>query len=756
MILLLFVGAGAVFYLYFDHFNTQVGDRFQGRLWELPARVYARPLEIYPGMHLNPGLFEKELQLMGYRKSPREKINPGSYFRRKDQFTIYLRSFDFGDERLEARRIRIRIKEDTVVGIRRPDTFSDREMERLDPVVMGSFYPDSREDRILVSLEKIPELLGNTIVAVEDRNFYTHFGIDPKSVLRAILVNLKNRRLSQGASTLTQQLAKNFFLTPEKTLVRKVNEAVMALALEQQFSKDQILEAYINEVYLGQDGKRAIHGFGLAADFYFGRSLEGLTPHELALLVGMLKGPSAFNPRQHPKRARDRRDVVLKLMAEQDLISDRVLKRSLASSLGVVDKPALSHSPFPYYLDLVKRRLMKEYREADLKTMGLRIFTSLDPQVQLAAEGGTSQFLRAKHPSLDAGVVVTALATNEILALVGGKNFRVKGFNRALDARRPIGSLVKPAVYLTGLDQPERYTLITPLDDGPVTVKNVDGSIWRPQNFDKKFHGRVRLYDALVRSYNTSTVRLGMDLGLDALAGTLGKMGHLPQKKLLPSILLGSLDMSPAQVAQLFHTLAAEGFYTPARSIRAVYTLEGDPLKRYPLTIEQRLDTGAVFLLNTILQAVVAQGTGKSLKKWIPREMHIAGKTGTTNDLRDSWFVGFSGNHLAAVWVGRDDNKPAGLTGSTGALQVFGRIMAKLPNIPLNLNVPGNVEWGIIDPQTGELTDEKCPGAVAVPFLQGSGPTRYQPCTAPNTSQSGGKKSMVKPRNFMDWLKEIF
>ncbi len=757
MVVLVLLGAGVGCYGYFSHFDTLVQNRFQGRLWELPARVYARPLEIYPGMHLSPDLFEKELDLLGYRPGMANAAeNPGRYSRRGNQFTVFLRAFDFGDETLGPRRIHIRIKDTTVEGLRRPDTFSDREMERIDPVVIGSFYPDSREDRVLVSLDHIPKILGQTIVAVEDRNFYTHYGIDPKSILRAVAVNLKNQTLSQGASTLTQQLAKNFFLTPEKTLIRKINEAFTALALELRFSKDEILEAYINEVYLGQDGDRAIHGFGLAADFYFGRSLADLKPHEIALLVGMLKGPSAYNPRQSPQRSLSRRNVALELMADQGLISPTVLKQSLAAPLDVIEKPVQGHSPFPYYLDLVKRQLIKEYRDADLKTMGLRIFTALDPQVQLAAEQGTAGFLNTKNRSLDAGVVVTALATNEILAVVGGKNFRHKGFNRALDARRPIGSLVKPAVFLTALLDPGAYTMITPVDDGPVRVENPDGSSWTPQNFDEKSHDGVRLYQALVHSYNRSTVRLGMDIGLDAVAATLSKMGHPLEDRPLPSMLLGSLEMSPVQVAQLYHTLASEGFYIPAKSIRTVYTPESTPLSRYPLTIEQRLDPGGVFLLNKMLQAVVSQGTGRSLEKWIPREMAVAGKTGTTNSLRDSWFAGFSGNHLAVVWVGRDDNQPAGLTGSTGALQLFGRIMAKIPNTPLTLAAPGNVEWGIIDPLTGALTHENCPDAMAVPFLKGSAPDQFQPCTPESYPPSKSGNGKNQPRYLIDWLKDIF
>ncbi len=770
--ILVLAGAAFFFYKYFTGFNTLVLERFEGRLWELPARVYARPMEIYPGMVLNADRFEKELQQLGYRrlKKSDQTGGQGTYTRNGNYFELHCREFDFGDEVRPDRWVRISIKDNMVEGLRGIKAFEKKEMERLDPVIIGGFYPSSMEDRILVSMDDIPSLLKQTIVAVEDRNFYSHYGIDPKGVLRAMVANIKNRRMAQGASTLTQQLARNFFLTREKSLIRKVNEAFTAAALELHFTKDQILEAYINEVYLGQDGKRAIHGFGLAADFYFGKALCDLSVPEAALLVGMLKGPSAYNPRKSPDRALARRNTVLKLMQGQGLIPKETLEKSLSAPLGVIDKPAQGGT-YPFYLDLVKRRLLSEYREDDLRTMGLRIFTALDPQVQLAAQEAAAAFLKKKDKTLETGIVVTSLAGNEIKAVVGARQFQYNGFNRALDSKRPIGSLVKPAVFLTALLHPQTYTLITPLSDDPIKIKNPDGTFWEPQNYDRENHGTLKLYQALVHSYNVSTVRLGLDLGLEAVAGTLEKLGCPVKKTLLPSMLLGSIELSPVQVAQVYHTLASGGFYTPAKSIRAVYTQEGEALKRYPMTIEHRLDSGAVFLVNKILQAVVTNGTGKSLEQWVPKSMGLAGKTGTTNDLRDSWFAGFSGSHTAVVWVGRDDNKPAGLTGASGALQVFGALMAKIGNTALTLPVPENIGWAVIDPETGARTDKDCPNAMAVPFVAGSEPEDYQSCHAvqivpeqtkpvqtprQKASQKAQPGKKDKPRYLMDWLKEIF
>jgi len=425
--------------------NHQVAERFKDRLWDVPAKVYARPMTLYPGLQLSAKSLGRELDLLGYRKvSTQAQLTvPGTYTRYQGRFILNCRPFNFGAQRRPMRRIELSISRGRITRLKSLGSTAD--MEQLDPVLIGQFYPSSMEDRVLVTAEDIPALLKKTIVAVEDKHFYSHCGIDFKSIFRAIVVNIREGRFTQGASTLTQQLAKNFFLSPEKTFKRKISEAFVAAAIERQFTKDEILEAYINEVYLGQDGARAIHGFGLGAQFYFGKSLGLLSSEETALLVGMLKGPSVYNPRVHPDRTTARRNTVLGLMADQGLISSPNLTKSLGRPLNVIPVPRQWR--FPFYLDLVKRRLLKEYREKDLKTMGLRIFTPLDPLVQLAAEKGVADFMAGRNLKLQAGVVVTACATNEIQALVGGKQPKYEGFNRALDAKRPIGSLVKPAVY---------------------------------------------------------------------------------------------------------------------------------------------------------------------------------------------------------------------------------------------------------------------------------------------------------------------
>ena len=748
-------------YHQYVRFNRIVLKKFQGRLWELPARVYAGPMPLYPGMRLNTSTFEQALNHMGYRQVqyPNALKNPGRYFRKKNVFTLFRRSYEHEQETVPSGKIKITIQNNRVADLQDVRSRESLEMVRLSPLLIGSFYPKNNEDRVLLTLKNAPPLLAKALIAVEDRSFYEHHGVVPLAILRALLINIREGHASQGGSTISQQLAKNFFLTPEKSIKRKLDEMFVAVAMENNFSKEEILETYLNEVYLGQDGKRAIHGFGLASSFYFGKRINELEPHEIALLVGMLKGPSRYNPRKDPERAISRRNTVLDIMRDQGILSPETVRMSRAAPLGVIEGSATANTPFPAYLDLVKRQLLREYRESDLRSAGLRIFTTLDLQVQLAAEEAVRSQLKiieADHrmPSkpLEAAVVVTATGSNEVLALVGGRRDSAKGFNRALDATRPIGSLIKPAVFLTALNDPKRYTLVTPIDDGPITIRLPNGKSWTPKNYDRKHHGTIPLYQALVHSYNSSTVRLGMDLGLKQVYDTLRKMGFEKNMEMYPASLLGAIEMSPIEVAQIYQTLASGGFYSPIRTIHSVYTSTDEILQRYPLTIKQNFDAGPIYLLDKTLQTVVTEGTAKSLERLVPKSWGTAGKTGTTNDLRDSWFAGFTGSQLAVVWVGRDDNRSCGLSGATGAMRVWGQFMAAVPNAPLILAPPENVKTYVVNMKTGLASHGGNRNAMAIPFIEGSEPPSGMETdvrgTDENSDDSGSK--------FLNWLKDLF
>ncbi len=740
-------------------------EKFASQKWELPARIYGRPLELYPGLGLNAAGLMKELDLMQYRQVDRIDFS-GSFSRSGNTFTLFSRSFSFGEDQTPAQKIRLTLQNGRINSLRDMETHEPLSLVRLDPAHIGSFYPTHNQDRLWVKITEVSPLLPQTILAVEDQHFYDHLGVRPLAILRALIVNIKQGRTVQGGSTLTQQLVKNLFLTRSRTLKRKFDEAIMALSLEWSYEKEQILEAYLNEVYMGQDGKRAIHGFGMAARFYFGRSLNDLRPQEIALLAGLLKGPSYYDPRRQPERALHRRNTILTVMEQEKLILPGEAEAARKSPLNVIPDPPSGTTRFPAFLDLVKRRLLEEYPEEELRSEGLRIFTTFDPQIQFAAESAVADQLDAIErghgfPSgeLEASVIITATGSNEVLGLVGGRKFEEKGFNRALDARRSIGSLIKPAVYLTALRSPTAYTLISPLNDGPIRVRNRRDDYWAPQNYDLQHHGMVPLYRALAHSYNVATVRLGLELGLENVFDTVQDLGVQKEFEPFPSALLGTMSMSVLEVVQMYQTIASSGFYSPARAIHGVYRPDGSALQRYPLTVNQNIDPDAVYLLTKALQAVVVEGTALSLKKTLPLKLGVAGKTGTTDDLRDSWFAGFTGNHLAVVWVGRDDNRPTGLTGASGALQVWGNLFSKISTAPLNPTEPENINWVVVDPATGYQADKSCSDRVAIPFIEGSEPEKMIVCDRygrpdgapiPSRNQKGSKPT------FMDWVKGIF
>jgi len=743
---LLLVG-GLLLALYATHLDRRVQERFSGSLWALPAKVYARAMELWVGLPLSPIQLERELGRLGYRQTDGHP-QPGEYRKAGVDFEVHARRAQHVDGDEPERLLRIRFEGNRVAGLwdeaRKPV-----DLARLDPLVIGSFYPDKQEDRVLLRLQDTPPLLVQTLLAVEDQSFFAHHGVNPWAILRAMVVNMVSGQLTQGGSTITQQLAKNFFLSNERTISRKLTELIMAIELEWHYSKEQILEAYLNEVWLGQDGNRAIHGFGLASEFYFGRPLRELDPDQLALLVGMVKGASYYNPRRNPERALERRNVVLGVMAEQGLISPDQRDLLRQKGLGLSVTPGGGSGGQPAFLQLVRRQLKQEYDEQALRTLGLRIYTTLDPEAQLQAEQAVAEQLpklekARKLPagSLQAAVIVTEPTSGEVLAVVGDREPRFEGFNRALDARRPIGSLVKPAIYLTALEQPQRYGLGTLLEDAPLTLEQPGSPPWSPENYDREYRGQVPLFRALAHSLNLPAVRVGLDVGVDNVASTLRRLGGTPPDKPTPAMMLGAVEMAPIEVAQMYQTLAAGGFQTPLRAIRGVLDADGRPLARYTLTVRQAAQPAPVFLVTTAMQGTVREGTAAALGKALPG-LQLAGKTGTTNDMRDSWFAGFSADRLAVVWVGRDDNQPTKLTGASGALPIFTQLMRALPQQPRSNQAPAGVEWVSIDPSTGLLAPPGCPGVVELPYIEGTAPREMSGCGEAPIDQGSHEESLI-------------
>src|SRR6266699_158760 len=573
----------AGFTLYLDF---RVRSEFEGRRFALPARIYARPLELHAGRRIAQIDVTRELQEAGYREGAREGES-GWFLRDNDWLEVAVRPFVFWDGPQGPKRVRVAFDGGAVKAVQDAEG-RDLPLVRLEPLPIGGIYPANNEDRVLVRLSEVPQHFVQALIATEDRQFYSHKGFDPRALVRAAL-SLASDKV-QGGSTLTQQLVKNFFLTPERTLQRKLTEVIMAVLLELHYDKTEILETYLNEIYFGEDRDRAIHGIGLAAQFYFGKEVQHLTLAEAALLVGMVKGPAYYDPYRHPQRALERRNLVLRETREQGSITLEQYAAARTTELGVTRKPAMGTSPYPAFLRLVHRQMRRDYDEADLRSEGLRIFTTLDPRVQRAAESALIRRLaqfdkerRFGEPGLEGAVVVTDPQSGEVQALVGGRDVRYRGYNRAIDAARPVGSLLKPAIYLTALSEPSRYTLLTPIDDGPFVWKSRGAPDWEPANYDRKFHGAVPLRVALAQSYNVATARLGTELGVERVLANVRRLGVERPLNPFASTLLGAAEMSPLEVAQMYQTIASGGFRTPLRAIREVTTQEGRPLKRYPI-----------------------------------------------------------------------------------------------------------------------------------------------------------------------------
>ena len=682
----------AAFTVYLD---ITIRAQFEGQKWALPAHVYTRPMELYIGQQIDRSVVQAELDELGYRAGS-ELAGVGSYLFTEKELLVYQRGFRFWDGVRDQQKISLKLDQDSIRDIQIEDeqgNQSSTEIVRLEPRLFGSVSPLSHEDRSLLKLEDAPQELIDALVAIEDRQFYSHFGINPVGIARALYLNIRAGRVVQGGSTLTQQLVKNYYLSTEQTYRRKLVEMMMAVLLEIHYSKDQIMQAYLNEVYLSQAGNRAIHGFELASNYFYGRPLQELELDQFAMLAGVNNGPSFYNPIRHPERALKRRNLVLKTMLDEGVIDLPQYDHAVTQDLKLrVSKGRAAALSYPSFLGFVRGNLQDDYQQSDLSSDGLQIHTTLNPRIQEILEENVRTELSAiekrkniEADSLQAAAVVIRTDNGEVVAMVGDRNANFSGYNRAVSAKRPVGSLLKPFVYLTALESPQEYSLASIVSDTEITVTQKGSPDWQPQNYDGQEHGQVMLIDALAKSYNMATVQLGMAVGVPNVSGTIRRIGFQDSFSQLPSVLLGAVSMSVMDISQLYLTLASGGFKTPVKGVRSVLSNANEPLARYPLQIEQVVESEYNTLINFALQEVVRSGTARSVLKDFSYDYGLAGKTGTTDDYRDSWFAGFSGNYLSVVWVGRDDNQPTGLTGASGAARIWSKIMQKIPLQPLVL-----------------------------------------------------------------------
>ncbi|MFJ5451047.1 bifunctional glycosyl transferase/transpeptidase [Pectobacterium carotovorum] len=748
---LIFAVAMAIYGVYLD---SQIRSRIEGKVWQLPAAVYGRMVNLEPGMAYSQKEMISLLEGMQYRQVSRI-TRPGEFSVRGNSIDMLRRPFDFPDGKEGQIQARLTFTNDRLSQIQNLDNQRNFGFFRLDPKLITMMQSPNGEQRLFVPRAGFPDLLVDTLVATEDRHFYEHDGISLYSIGRAFLANITAGRAVQGGSTLTQQLVKNLFLTNERSLWRKANEAYMALIMDYRYSKDRILELYLNEVYLGQSGNDQIRGFPLASLYYFGRPVNELSLDQQALLVGMVKGASLYNPWRNPQITLERRNLVLRLLQNQQVIDADLYNMLSARPLGVQPKGGVI-SPQPAFMQLVRQELQQRLGDKVNDLSGVKIFTTLDPVSQDAAEKAVEvgvPALRAGRnvSDLEAAMVIVDRFSGEVRAMVGGAQTQYAGFNRALQARRPVGSLAKPPTYLTALSQPDIYRLNTLLADEPLSIKQPNGQLWQPKNYDREFRGRVMLVDALANSLNVPTVNLGMAVGLNQITETLKRLG-IPENVIqpVPAMLLGAISLTPMEVAQEYQTIASGGNRAPLSSLRSVIAEDGTVLYQSFPQAERAVPAQAAYLTLYGMQQVVERGTSRSLAVKFPN-YHLAAKTGTTNDLRDSWFAGIDGKEVAISWVGRDNNGPAKLTGANGALTIYRRYLENQTPLPLMLTPPEGITTMTVDASGNFICNGSSAGRVLPVWTDNP-----QALCQASQPQPSAQQDQQNGEGVADWIKEMF
>jgi penicillin-binding protein 1B len=745
------VGAGL--WLYVRHVAAVIEATWTRHTTSAPSRIYSRALELYPGRTLTRAELVEELALRGYRAAVGRPVAagrtehgrppaPGEYRSRPDRVDVGLHGFPYPppEPPFTGFPLRIRLREGRISSLTDLSADSSVTDVRLEPVVIASLFDRRMVLRSPVSLHRVPASLVAAVLTVEDRRFQRHGGVDPVRIVGAAAHDILHGRLDQGGSTLTQQLVKNYYLSSRKTLGRKVREAIMALVLERRHDKDEILEAYLNEVYLGQEGPVSIVGVQEAARHYFSRDISRLDLAQSALLAGMIQNPAAYDPFRHPEAARRRRSVVLDLLVARGRIDREERDRAGEEPLP---RPSAERrlDSAPYFVDYVERELGRRFREDALRREGLAVFTTLEPRAQRAAEDAVREGLeglerahpdlrRAGAAALQAALVAMDPRTGDVVAMVGGRSYGSTQFNRAVDARRQPGSLFKPFVYLTALaDTTGRWTLATPVPDSALTVREGEGA-WSPRNYDGEEHGMVSLRDALVHSYNLATVRLAMEAGLGTVVSTARRLGLEGRLQAVPSVSLGAFEATPLAMTDAYATLAGGGIRPEPLTVLQVVDRAGSALEARELRMRRVARAGPVYLVERALQDVLDRGTAASARE-LGYAGDAAGKTGTSSDFKDAWFAGFTPALVTVVWVGFDDNRSLGLPGARAALPIWVRFMEVAGGSgDASFVVPAGVRTVAVDSATGLRPGSGCGPTRKELFLEGTAPERRCGSTA--------------------------
>jgi penicillin-binding protein 1B len=735
----LVVGGSLLVYQYVK-FGVMVDKRLSGERWMIPSRIYARPLALREGMVLDPADLLKILNGLKYEQKADAPRSPGEFAVGENAVTLFPRPG--GDAATEAVTLAFdKGKLKTIAGSAGKKRYP---VQTLEPELITYLFDDSREKRRIVRYEELPDLLVKAVLAIEDRRFFSHPGLDPLRILGAALRNIKAESYLQGGSTITQQLVKNFFLTPERTIRRKAQEAFLAFVLERRASKQEILELYLNEIYLGQAGSFSINGMGEAARMYFHKDVSNLTLPECALLAGMIQSPNPYNPYRHKERATERRNTVLKAMAESGFIEEATARAAMAQPLRT-EAPALDSAEAPYFVDLVGRQLAQRYDEKDLQTQNLSIHTSLDLHLQSLAQDALAagldavdKLIKKKNPdnTVQGSLIVLEPRTGAILALVGGRSYGSSQYNRVIQAHRQPGSTFKPFVYLAAFEaifEDPALPPITPatvVEDAP-SVFFFEDKEYIPENYEDDYLGNVTLRRALSKSLNVATVKVAEMVGYDRVADMWNKkLGMSGAVRPYPAIALGSFETTPLEMATAYNVLANGGLKVEPVSVLQVTDEKGRTLEQHQAPPPKRVvHQESAYLVTNMMRSVLNEGTAYNARVW-GFTADAAGKTGTTNDLRDAWFAGYTPDLLCVVWVGYDDNTPIRLSGAKAALPIWTDFMkaAVAGTKQRSFEVPPeNVIFVDIDKATGLLATPGCPKVISESFIAGTEPLERCP-----------------------------
>jgi penicillin-binding protein 1B len=724
------------FVLYTWHLSAGIDQRFSGRRWSIPSKIFSDITILYPGQGTNQSYLLDKLRNLGYLETGNKPRRKGEFRSSAHDIELFLHDLGVPCQKRTGFPVRIRFSPSGVQSMVRLDNGEPVPLLELEAEEIGLFFGSERERRTLVSIGSVPRHVQDAVLAAEDNRFYEHPGIDVKAMVRALYMDLRHRAIVQGGSTITQQLAKCYFLTHERTLSRKLKEFVMAITMELMYDKREILEIYLNEIYLGQMGAVSINGIGEASSFYFGKPVDELSLAEGATIAGLIKAPNRYSPYIDKERCLEQRNAVLSTMHKMGWISAEELQKARSSAMKTVGWAAPGRKA-PYFLDYLSEQVKTLYSPEDLSSLGLSIYTTLNTHVQAAAEKALQRglaHLEASRPALkrrelekgiQGAVIVMQPKTGYVLAMVGGRDYNLSQFNRATQARRQPGSAFKPFVFLSGLD---KYTPASLLSNEPQSYM-VNGKVWQPRNYEPVSGGEVSMREALAKSVNLATVDLSMKVGLDRIISETSAFRFSTPINAYPALSLGAFEVIPMELARAYCVFAADGVLPYPLSLKEVVNENGQVLERRHMTIERVTSPAKAFIMSSMLRSVVEEGTASAIHGQ-GISYPIAGKTGTTDDYRDAWFVGYTPDILALVWVGFDNGDSIHGTGASAALPIWIDLMRSIQECISGewFKMPRGIETRKICLDSGQLAvPDGCPKVLEEYFLTENVPTEYCP-----------------------------